>query len=529
MFTRSKAVCALPWLLAALSITSCTWEPVAGPIQPERVFEGPARVDRMLDYEGRFVLVLAGVDASARWRILNSATLSTCELPEGAQPVSSPLTAPNLREADAPAFLLPVLRSELGQATQLFYTDEKCQLRGPFGRVGTESAQQPRAYTLRTDGRAVSTVVDPEGALYVVDPWGPETHVLAQEVRGYDSVERAEAPTSERDSPDALWVLEGGGKLTQRALDGTLLLSLGQNVRNLQRKLFADGERIAYRDGDDLYEAKEPSYAPVLIAKDACRPRYSNEWLDFWMPCSAEQLVRIELSTGQVKRFTQGVYASDPPLNGLIFEYVRAGDARQVWVTTRSGLRTQLVPTPLVPFNVLDETRISGVTGDGRFGLWTFASTPVPVAFASVFSGVKEISTYRDSRTSQLLWLMRSDLNEQGLGRLSTFTQRDVERAVAGLDAPDTKTLAEQVPPGGYQLVFAGITREPILLSLDGAVRQAGTPVFAGTLYARLLSGSLASRIDDGVSSSKLVIAPQPGILYGITEGSKSGLWFAAL
>jgi hypothetical protein len=54
-------------------------------------------------------------------------------------------------------------------------------------------------------------------------------------------------------------------------------------------------------------------------------------------------------------------------------------------------------------------------------------------------------------------------------------------------------------------------------------------PLFVGTLHARLLSGRLGSRIDESVSSSTLVIAPLPGVLYTISEGPRRGLWFAAL
>jgi hypothetical protein len=52
---------------------------------------------------------------------------------------------------------------------------------------------------------------------------------------------------------------------------------------------------------------------------------------------------------------------------------------------------------------------------------------------------------------------------------------------------------------------------------------------FKGRLRAQLLSGALAADIDSDVSSFVLVASPLPGVLYGIEEGPKAGLWFAAL
>lgn len=519
----------LPSLLAAL-VSSCSWEPLARSAQPERILEGPVRVDRTLDYQGERVLLSSG-SVPERFRIYTSKQKSACDLPAGGVPVGAPLLAPKLSSADDPAFLLPVLiprpvsggeeaDEDAPVIKQIYFSDEHCRLAGPYGDV----YNAPLPFTLRDDERQVALATDPEGTLSLVDPWRAETRVIARSVSTWVPVD---AMPSAKGEPQALWLLEDG-KLTMRALDGTLLLTRGEDVSELHQRTFGDGIRIAYRDGKALFEARSPEFAPVLIADDACRADYSSEGLDFFMPCEQdpEQLVRIELSTGRVRRFTPGVYRSFP--QGAVtveLSLPRRTAAVELWLVSSTGERVRIVPTPShTNVTAIGTTRYAGRTSGRQFGVWDVTS-----GFTPLLSGVEEVIPYHDSRTSQPLWLVRHDVTG-GLGKLSTFTQRDVQDALANQSPLALDTLAEAVPgyAVGFQVIFASIVSEPVVLTVEQAVKHDNS-YFAGTLYARLMNGDLPSRIDDDVSSAALVSTPLPGILYGVREGPNSGLWFAAL
>src|SRR5690606_36208215 len=98
---------------------------------------------------------------------------------------------------------------------------------------------------------------------------------------------------------DALWLIEQG-VLTQRTLTGERLLSLGANVQTFALEQY-DTLRVAYVDDGALYEAAGPNFFPVLIAEDACEPRYDEFYLNFLAPCEERQLVRLDLTTGELE------------------------------------------------------------------------------------------------------------------------------------------------------------------------------------------------------------------------------------
>jgi hypothetical protein len=513
-----KAFITLSHWLGVLLIPGCTWEPVARPVQPEQVFEGPARVERMLDSDARFALVQAGMNGDTRWRIVNGETLSYCELPGDFLPIYGSLLAPTYRGDDAPKLLLPVQRAA-DNDDGLYFSDEKCTIKGPLGSLVGQGTLA--TLSLHADQRQVLLVLD-DGVLTVVDPWTNASRLIGQGITDFRAVDGDNRTSEAQRPPDALWLIENK-KVVQRALDGTLLLSLGTDVSQLQQRRFDDGLRIAFRDGNDVFEAKGPSFTPQLIAENACSPIYRATSLDLHFPCTARQLVRIELTTGAVRRFLPGVFESTT-IGGFDIERLNTEkNEEQLWVVSGTKLRAQIVPLPLGLPVQLGTTAVVGRTRDGRFGAWNLRGD-----FTPIFSGVRELWSFRNVRTSELEWLMLHDM-QNDLGRISSFDQRDVERMmVQGQNGFQPRTLAEGVPVGGFRL-HGGVGPEPIVLSLEQASPMQTVEGFAGTLHARLLSGALEVRIDDGVSSNQLVVTPAPGILYGITEGPKSGLWFAAL
>jgi hypothetical protein len=519
MSTPLSVFASLWLLLCGLGIPACSWEPLARDVQPERLLQGPARVTRVLDPEGRFALAALGARDAPRYHIVDVEQRGSCELPADMLPVSDPLRAPNQRGAGKVAFVLPLLQVTAqnlegeGDPPQLFYTDEKCMLRGPFGIASAP----PEQLELRDDRRAVSIVYGLDGELRVVDPWTSMQRVITTNVAEYTPVQQLENSSA----PQALWTLEGG-KLNQRALDGSLLLSLGSNVSGFQQ-LLSDQLRVAYLDGETVFEAKGPGFVPVLIAEDACDAEYAGRALDLHTPCAKRQLVRIDLTTGEVKTFAPGVYKSY--VQGEINFELQSDEsgAAQVWVS-RMNQRLQLMPTPSNAISPLDREHIAGRARDGTFGVWGTDGS-----YQIGFERVQQVNTFRDARTNQLLWLALRDVDDSGIGTLTLFDQRELSRIIDGMPVGEATTLSTQVRSGAYRVFNPGTLPEPVVLSLESPITVREDESVSGTLHARLLSGSMSTQIDVGVSSSEIVIAPLPGILYGIEDGPNSGLWFAAL
>lgn len=514
-----QAFITLSFCVSALLVSGCTWEPVARPVQPQQVFEGPARTDRMLDGESRFALVQVGADESLRWRIVDGESLDHCELRAGLRPIQSALSAPNLPGAKLPKLLLPLRRLD-DQDNGIYFSDERCVVQGPIGSIVEPRRAVVSLLGLRSDQRQVLLVLD-QGRLSVVDPWTSSARMVAERVSDFRVVEPP-ASANQRE-PEALWLIENK-QLVQRALDGSVLLTpIGTEVSQLVQRRFEDGLRVAFRDGGDVFEAKGPDFVPKLIAANACAPSYRLTALDMWLPCAERQLVRMDLTTGTVRRFAPGVYESTT-IGAVEIEKVRtAAMEEQLWVASGTNQRTQILPLPVSGFSMLGTSAIVARTSDNRFGVWNMRGE-----FTQIFEGVRELVSYRSLRTSEFEWLMLHDMKSD-LGRISTFEQRDIERMMLqGQAGFQPRTLAEGVPAGGFRL-HGGVGPEPIILTLEQASPMQTIEGFSGTLHARLLSGALEARIDVGVSSTLLVVTPQAGILYAIGEGPKSGLWFAAL
>jgi hypothetical protein len=546
----AREACATFWsaLLLLATFAGCTWQPVARDVQPELLIPGPAQVDRLLDQDGRFALVrMLGTDGGPSTpHIVHMEQRTHCELPAGSYVPPDPpaLLAPNLRGADAREFLLPFFKRD-DDKLNLYYADENCALRGPFVETLPEN---PGSLQLRSDSRNVSLVRAPdgsreEGTLYLVDPWTHQTNKIAEHVSGYAPVQRNDSSNA----PEALWLFEGG-KLSQRALDGTLLVSpIGSKVdHHFFAQTLRDALRIAYVDDGNLWEAKGPGFSPVLIAEGACAPSYGDNTLDLWLPCADRQLVRVDLTTGMIRRFADKVYESFVT-GDLTFERAHENpddpDDWSMYVTTGTtgtGPRLKLVPRPNANTNVISRDRLVGMSFDGQLGIWTLTGQ-----FTPAYQGLRRIQTFRDQRTGQLLWLFAYNGDAQGVATIGVVDQRQLEAVVAlvqqdagvvgssdaALAASRPLLIAERAHVEGYRVFYPDSVHEPVILSLEPEIKvidiDAGT--FSGQLHAHVLSAENSAQIDDDVQSFEIVAAPLPGILYGILQGSRSGLWFAAL
>jgi hypothetical protein len=527
--------------LTLTSVVGCTWQPIARDVEPELVIAGPARVVRLIDNEGRSALVSIGAEAPFTLHIVRLETRETCALPAGATVpwFAAPLTAPNLRGKDARAFLLPVFKRD-GEQLNLYYTDETCTLLGPFGETLPDDLGMLQ---LRSDSRNVSLARDSANTLRLVDPWSNKTTQIAERVTAYVAVQRSDASGS----PEALWLVEDR-KLTQRALDGTLLMTLGSEVEDYFVQTLRDQLRVAYVDKGNLYEAKGPSFVPVLIAEDACAPSYQDNALDLHLPCADRQLVRIDLTTGMIRRFAPKVFraytASDLSFE-LAHENPDEPDDYEMYVSeglTGMQPRAKLVPRPNAGVSVITRQRMVGLSVDAQLGIWSLDGK-----FTAGYRGVQRLQTFRDQRTGQLLWLVAYAVDADRVATVGVVDQRQLEAVVTSveLDAgvpgtsdasvPEARPLvvAERAHRDGYRVFYPGAVHEPVILTLEPPITVINPDpnnfVFSGALHAHLLSAEQSTRVDEDVESYEIVQAPLPGILYGILQGPRAGLWFAAL
>jgi hypothetical protein len=512
-----------------LALAACTFDPVARPVKPEQLAEGPTRVLRTLDPYGVHALIrYTNPDGSSQAAVTDWRAGKRCELPKDTLRAWNPLSsdADSARAVPDRSFLMPFARGESDDALELWLVDQDCQQTGPLAPIRHDTA-----FTIASakDQRNLFLFRDGDATLYVVDPTlDLEAHVLAEQVS-------AVVPSSDPRTPttDVLWLIEAG-QLTQRGIDGSLAVQLGSNVS--QFAVYGGAtSRVAYVDGGDLYR-------PALRAEGACDPSYNGQYLDLHYPCDTRQLVRVDLVTGALDEFENGVYES-VTIDGLQFDYANVpksdgsdGVEPALFLQLPYKVNDEVVRQRVSPLlqrgslTVLGSDpltgRIAGQTTDGTFGIWQVGAQD----FTPLFDNVRLLVPLRDARSNQYLWLMHYEVVDQ-LGTLAVFTEQDLT----------LKQVAAGVPPFGNRgyIIDAGgaIPRFPypeaIILYLEESVELgSSTPEnrqFKGRLRAQLLSGALAADIDSDVSSFVLVASPLPGVLYGIEEGPKAGLWFAAL
>lgn len=525
MRTRFSFLTWLCYLVPAASyLIACgPWVPEARPVKPERVLEGAARVEMLLDPNGRYALVTRfDENGEGSLNIVDWKHRKVCPLPDGVERFERALLGPKNQRGQRPFFWLPVMTRDEEGTQQLQFVDERCNVQESYGTY-SGSAGRP---TLDEDGRELLLFSDGLGNLSRADPWLGDSLLLASKVRSVATALQV------ADAEQALWLIEDG-KLTQRLLDGTLVLSLGEDVTDFSQAIH-NGLRVAYVDGGNLFEAVGPGFKTEMIADDACEPEYRSGFLDLFQPCEDRQLVRILLFNSKVEEFPEGVYLSFDD-SGYTFEYARdEDDVLHLFAEPPGGSREEVTPPIVGRPLVVDSRHLAGLIDEKdeddkptrTFVIWTAESVVDPMQ--RVFFHVGEVFPFIDIRTSSYLWLMHHDVTD-GFGMLSIFSERTLR----------LNLIAEQIPlrdPGvgssvrGYSIELLPAFPEPLLMYITNATPLEHDPkAFRGLLRARLLSGDLGADIDDDVSSYAMVATPLPGILYGVEEGEHPGLWFAAL
>jgi hypothetical protein len=552
-------------------LAGCGWEPVARPVKPELILEGSIRLEYLLDLHGRFVLVSTehqeDDEAPRRaYSIVDWKTAERCDLPTDVVRFIPPIFGPTEQRKQSPLFVLPVSVQDGDNQTLQFF-DENCRKRGDtdFGVVSNTM----QTVALDEDGREVILYGNGMGVVATADPWTDQRVEIASGVRRFAFVQRA----SMYSAPQMLWLLEDG-VLRQRTLDGSLLLSLGERVTDFVQVMYGE-LRVAFMAGEDVYEAIAPEFIPTRIADSACGPVYRGNTLELKRPCADDQLVRINLQTGEHTEFEKGVSESYLD-NGYLFERSHDEKGNHQWVEPPGGKRTEIKQPFATRPLVLNGGLLAGLkdlpvdctleddardTPEQRIERSRFFVIYDLVGGKNlrVLKGINDFFIFNDNRTSSYVWMVQHNLHvsedvpEHRLGELALFSERDLRPDTAALPqcdpddptafvAPDAiETIQTEVPERsplggtptgvhGYSIETAVPFPEPLVVVISDAKPLSSNPKLSrGRLEARLLSGELGASIAEDVTSYFLLTTPVPGVLYGVEEGDKPGLWFAAL
>lgn len=501
--------------LLALSAAACDYEPVARPVRPRRVDAEPWQLLGRLDERGQYVLLGAQDDGGeARFSISRWDKGKRCDVPPGPNAL---LGGALVRGAgfDGPALYAPAGVPRNERDSELVLVDEQCSVYDGYGLLRVNSL---RAFGSRFEERSFFTYRDPEGTLYLLDPY---VSLAAQRIAADVGSVRSGVGGPKLDQ-DALWLQEAG-RLTQRGLDGALERALGSAVSAFA--LDPSARRVAFIDEGALYEATAPRFEPQRLADDACAPRYSNERLEFFAPCESEALVRIRISNGRVETFDEGVFASSMQ-EGVQLDYVRQPEDRaQLFARFPDGERLRVEPSlESGRAYVLDDTRLAGLDAEQRFGVWDRTNG----RFDPLFSRVEELVSHHRGKVHTYSWLLHHEVDTEGLGTLTVIQEQGMRSLEIARGVPRRQQGGFLVENGGALPDYPFNT--PLVVVLEQSQPRAEVPErFHGRLRALALAGEPSLVLADGVSSYLLVAAPVPGLLYTVDEGSERGLWFAAL
>jgi hypothetical protein len=508
--------------LAALG-QGCKFEPVVRTPKPEQLSQERTQVLSTLDTRGEYALVAYQEEeqASPQLAISHWRTGERCDLPVLGAPVSAPL--PRARGAPSrPMLYLPLAVSDGGE-TQLMLVDDHCQPYGPFGAIAPDTA---RTVFSDIDQGGYLLFRDPQDRLSLLDPRrGLAPRALADGV----SALRATRETRGKQR-EAVWII-AAGELRLLTLDGEPLAAMGHDVNTFN--LASSHERIAFVDGEDLYEAAAPSFAPRRVARDACGPRYGRDTLEFFAPCAEQTLQRVGLESGEYQQFEPGVFASFTQ-EGVRLDYStdEAGDTL-LSAVYRDGARVTIDPVlDRGDVYVIDDQRLAGLAAD-EFGIWTRADAH----FSPLVEHVAQVIPHHRGKKHTFAWLLYHDV-DASLGTLSLLDQGGAYSEIAqGVPLPAQQGFVIEDGSALAQYPFAA----PLVVLLEDAypMAQANAPAldlggllperFCGRLKALSITGAPRAELADDVCSYAIVAAPVPGVLYGVEAGADQGLWFVAL
>lgn len=458
-------------------------------------------------------------------------TLTFSFFDETPQCTVGPVVAHQNATEPAPGFeteVLPFLQREEDQTTTLHFTNKSCDV----SDVAVSNTDLPLldlhgVAPGNSTGFLVRTATN---ELLFVDPWNEEVREVATEV------------TRLQLESDLLVTIEGG----QLVLRDLTLQEIGRAGAAVQHFVVnATKDEIAFTEGGVLYVAALGALEDAgEVAADVCGVNYAlaggNSRLSFFSPCEDRTLVvmrpngedRVEYVSGvnTTPRLTLSdselhvVYVTDGETSSTGKMWLRVGEEEPTLVSESADLTTlTLSPTRLLFTE-------NAVNGAGDYVSWQDGER------TEIASGVVEINSLGllanfDGTTGDLLRIKADDSTEllasgvplrarRGDGFIANFEDGVGDLMLLENGQPPPKKIASGVGTSafGFSVQFDG------MIYLHDRDPENGT----STLSVLLIETGDTFKVNKGVTESREVAFPKPGILYSVQAGETPGIWFAS-
>ena len=440
--------------------------------------------------------------------------------------------------------LIPLLVEEGGE-TVLTFSNFACERssfqlisdRLPLRTVEGLSAGSGTALLIETPGQGLA----------LVDPWAQTSRDVAQSVPG-------EVVTA---FGHFLWVDRGVIVVSDPALKP--IAYYGQAVS--QFSISPEDAELAYVEGaagggvgGQLFVVNAASQdTPREVASDACSVRYltvgNRRQLAYLSPCAERRLVFQDLADGTIRVISTNV-AEGPAIRTM------EGESVMTYVTTESNETANgtlwLVRGEADAVAIAENARVrpSAVSpGGGLLAVLDWGSTGGRLVewkddvIRDVAEGVIELGSLGVLEDDTLTFLgnfngmtgdlmrLNADLSTHVLA--SGVPQRAaVENAfLANFDGTTGDLLLLDRSSGAAEVLSTGVARGSFghAQQFDGVIvlsnRDAETNT--STLRLRLLPSGREYEVNSGVTETREVSFPSPGLLYNVVIGEGAGVWFS--
>ncbi len=439
--------------------------------------------------------------------------------------------------------LIPLLLNE-GGATRLGFTNFACE-RSPF-ELDTNRLPLRTVEGLSVGSGTALLIETPSQGLALVDPWAQTSRDVAESVPG-------EVVTA---FGHFLWVDRGVIVVSDPALKP--LAYYGQGVS--QFSISPEDAELAYVEaegdgaGGQLYVVNAASQdTPRQVASDACSVRYltvgNRRQLAYMSPCAERRLLFQDLADASIRVISANV-ADGPAIRTM------AGESIMTYVTTESSDTANgtlwLVRGDADAVAIAENARVrpSAVSpGGGLLAVLDWGNTGGRLvewkddAIRDVAEGVIELGSLGVLEDNALTFLGNFNGTTGDLMRLNADLSTDVlasgvpQRAanedafLANFDGTTGDLLLLDRKSGAAEVLSTGVARgsfghaqqfHGIIVLSD---RDAETNT--STLRLRLLGSGREYEVSSGVTETREVSFPSPGLLYNVVIGEGAGVWFS--
>ncbi len=387
-----------------------------------------------------------------------------------------------------------------------------------------------------------------ERSLLLVDPWAQTTRQLAQSIRGSDPLPAF---------GHWLWVDRGVIVISDPELEP--LVYYGQGVSELS--ISAEDAELAYVEGGAEAGAGGTLFVvgatgqdtPIEMASDACSVSYltiaGRRQLAYFSPCRDRRLVFQDRADATVRVISEHV-ADGPALRNIagesIMTYVTSEDPESssgtLWLVRGDaaavaiGENARTRPSAVSPNGGLLSLLDLGSTG-GRLVEWKddaaheVARDVVELnSIGAMADGALTFLGNFNGETGDLLRL-NADLSTNVLA--SRVPQRAAASDVflAGFSNNLGDLLLLDRASGTTELLGSGVARNSFgyALQFDGIIMLTDRDLETNTstLRLRLLDSGRQFLVHTGVTETREVAFPSPGLLYNVVVGDDAGVWFS--